>query len=117
MTCLIEGSRILARICMYMGLMYMVLSAKSELRSKSCIGIPKECEEVGVSICNPIMRAERLNKAQTDLNIVVGLCVGHDSLFYKYSNAFCTTAITEDRVLGHNPAAACMVHPATMLGY
>ena len=73
---------------------------------KSCIGIPKECEEVGVSICNPIMCPPPHNKAQTDLNIVVGLCVGHDSLFYKYSNAFCTTAITEDRVLGHNPAAA-----------
>ena len=46
------------------------------------------------------------NKAKTDLNVVVGLCVGHDSLFYKYSEALTTTAVTKDRVLGHNPVAA-----------
>ncbi len=33
-------------------------------------------------------------------------CVGHDSLFYKYSEALTTTAVTKDRVLGHNPVAA-----------
>ena len=43
---------------------------------------------------------------KTDLNVVVGLCVGHDSLFYKYSEALTTTAVTKDRVLGHNPVAA-----------
>ena len=36
----------------------------------------------------------------------IGLCVGHDSLFYKYSEAPCTTLVTKDRVLGHNPAVA-----------
>ena len=41
-----------------------------------------------------------------ELNVVVGLCVGHDSLFYKYSDALCTTLVTKDRVLGHNPVAA-----------
>ena len=38
--------------------------------------------------------------------MVIGLCVGHDSLFYKYSNAYTTTLVTKDRVTGHNPAAA-----------
>ena len=56
--------------------------------------------------CNPILQAKLLNAAKTDLNVVVGLCVGHDSLFYKYSDAIVTTAVTKDRVLGHNPAAA-----------
>ena len=51
-------------------------------------------------------QAKLLNEKKTDLNIVVGLCVGHDSIFYKYSDALCTTLITKDRVLGHNPAAA-----------
>lgn len=37
-------------------------------------------------MCNPIMQAKLLNKAKTNLNVVVGLCVGHDSLFYKYAN-------------------------------
>ena len=57
-------------------------------------------------MCNPILQAKMLNQAKTDLNVVVGLCVGHDSLFYKYSEAITTTMITKDRVLGHNPAAA-----------
>ena len=61
---------------------------------------------VGVNMCNPILQAKLLNRAKTDLNVVVGLCVGHDSLFYKYSEALTTTAVTKDRVLGHNPVAA-----------
>ena len=40
------------------------------------------------------------------MNVVIGLCVGHDSLFYKYAEALTTTLVTKDRVLGHNPAAA-----------
>lgn len=57
-------------------------------------------------MCNPILQAKLLNREGTDLNVVIGLCVGHDSLFYKYSDALCTTLVTKDRVLGHNPAAA-----------
>ena len=57
-------------------------------------------------MCNPIHQAKRLNAEHTDLNIVMGLCVGHDSLFYKYSDALVTTLVTKDRVLGHNPVAA-----------
>lgn len=52
------------------------------------------------------MQAKLLEKAGTDLNVVVGLCVGHDSLFYKYSNTLTTTLITKDRVLAHNPVGA-----------
>ena len=61
---------------------------------------------IGENMCNPILQAKILNEAKTELNIVVGLCVGHDSLFYKYSDALVTTAVTKDRVTGHNPVAA-----------
>ncbi|MCR4431832.1 MAG: DUF1847 domain-containing protein [Tepidanaerobacteraceae bacterium] len=57
-------------------------------------------------MCNPIGQAYFLNKAGTDLNIVLGLCVGHDSLFMKYSRAPVTVLAVKDRVLGHNPLAA-----------
>ena len=57
-------------------------------------------------MCNPIMLAKTLAANGCDFNIVIGLCVGHDSLFYKYSEAPVTTFITKDRVMGHNPAAA-----------
>ena len=53
-----------------------------------------------------MLQAQLLNAQKTDLNVVVGLCVGHDSLFMKHSDAPVTTLITKDRVLGHNPAAA-----------
>jgi uncharacterized metal-binding protein len=55
------------------------------------------------SMCNPIAQAEILNDAGTELNIVVGLCVGHDSLFFKYSKAPVTVLVAKDRVFGHNP--------------
>jgi uncharacterized metal-binding protein len=55
--------------------------------------------------CNPIAQAELLNKAGTDMNIIVGLCVGHDMLFAKYSQAPVTTLVVKDRVTGHNPVA------------
>lgn len=57
-------------------------------------------------MCNPIGQALFLNKANTDLNIILGLCVGHDSLFIKYSDAPVTVLAAKDRVLGHNPLAA-----------
>jgi len=57
------------------------------------------------ALCNPIGQAELLNAAGTQLNIVVGLCVGHDSLFFKYSEAPVTVLVAKDRVTGHNPAA------------
>jgi len=58
------------------------------------------------SMCNPIVQAELLNYVKTDLNVVVGLCVGHDTLFIMNSKAPVTYLIAKDRVTGHNPAAA-----------
>jgi len=58
------------------------------------------------SMCNPILQAFVLNDEKTDFNILVGLCVGHDSLFFKYTEAPCTVLAVKDRLLGHNPLAA-----------
>ena len=58
------------------------------------------------STCNPIAQAEILNKAQTQLNYIVGLCMGHDILFTRYSRAPVSTLIVKDRLMGNNPAAA-----------
>lgn len=76
---------------------------------KTEVGIPvdkKIIKNEHESVCNPILQARILAREKTDLNVIVGLCVGHDSLFIKYSEAPVTTLITKDRVLGHNPAAA-----------
>jgi len=56
--------------------------------------------------CNPVLQAELLNKAETDFNVIVGLCLGHDMLFTMNSKAPVTTLIVKDRLLGHNPVIA-----------
>ncbi len=56
--------------------------------------------------CNPIAQAELCNLSETDMNLIVGLCVGHDMLFSKYSKAPVSTLVCKDRVTGHNPVAA-----------
>lgn len=58
------------------------------------------------TMCNPIAQAEVLNSEKTDFNIMLGLCVGHDSLFLKHSEAMCTVFAVKDRLMGHNPLAA-----------
>jgi len=56
--------------------------------------------------CNPVAQAKILEKAGCDFNIVIGLCIGHDSLFFMHSKVPTTVLIVKDRVLGHNPVAA-----------
>jgi len=58
------------------------------------------------AMCNPLAQAEFLNRAGTELNLVMGLCVGHDSLFLKHARAYNTIFAVKDRVLGHNPMTA-----------
>ena len=99
-------SRTLTKILRLNGFEVYCAVCKVGATPKTDIGIPKECEDVGVTMCNPVLQAELLNDAHTDLNLIMGLCVGHDSLFMKHSNALCTTVVTKDRVLGHNPVAA-----------
>ena len=75
--------------------------SKSDLRLESL--------HSGASIeamCNPIGQALALNEAETDLNLTLGLCVGHDTLFIKHSTAPVSPFIVKDRVLGNNPAVA-----------
>jgi uncharacterized metal-binding protein len=58
------------------------------------------------SMCNPIFQAKLFNAEKTDFNVLLGLCVGHDSLFFKYADAYTTVLAVKDRVTGHNPLAA-----------
>lgn len=104
---LMEESRIFARILKLNGFEVYGVSCKSGSVNKTDIGIdPKYTCVTGGVMCNPILQAKLLNKRGVDLNVVVGLCVGHDSLFYKYAKGITTTLITKDRVLAHNPAGA-----------
>lgn len=55
--------------------------------------------------CNPVAQARVLEESGCELNVLVGLCVGHDSLFFKHARALTTVLVAKDRVTGHNPAA------------
>ncbi len=58
------------------------------------------------SMCNPVSQAELLNRSGCEFNVVLGLCVGHDSLFFQHSDGLVTTLVAKDRVLAHNPVGA-----------
>ena len=60
----------------------------------------------GVVACNPLGQAELLNRHATDLNVIVGLCVGVDAMFAKASRAPVTTLFVKDRSLANNPIGA-----------
>lgn len=103
---LINEARIFAQILRANDFEPYSVICKVAGQSKTSMGIPPQCESIGASMCNPILQARLLNEAHTDLNVVIGLCVGHDSLFYKYSEAYVTTLVTKDRVTGNNPTVA-----------
>ncbi len=57
-------------------------------------------------MCNPITQAKILNEEKCDFNLMLGLCVGHDSLFLKYIEGPVTVVAVKDRLLGHAPLNA-----------
>jgi len=84
---------------------------------KTNVGVPKEFTmisktgyPIGFVTCNPVAQALLLNKAKTDMNIIIGLCVGHDITFTHLSEAPVTTFIAKDRSNPHNPAAILYTH-------
>ncbi|HPI98119.1 MAG TPA: DUF1847 domain-containing protein, partial [Synergistales bacterium] len=91
-----------------------ILSKEFEVHSVCCkVGSITKAEFemverpwIGDRSCNPIEQARILNEEGVDFNVVLGLCVGHDSLFYRHSQAPVTTLFTKDRKLGHNAVAA-----------
>ena len=89
---------------------YLCVGCKAGANSKEDVGIPREHkinpDKEFEPACNPILQAEILNNAETDLNILVGLCVGHDAIFTMHAKAPCVTFTVKDKLLQHNPLAA-----------
>jgi uncharacterized metal-binding protein len=103
---LIEESKILGRILTEAGFQVVLVNCMAGGAHRTKFGL-KEREGAASQItCNPLMQAEVLNREKTDLNVMVGLCVGHDILFIKNSKADVTPIVVKDRVTGHNPIAA-----------
>lgn len=107
---LMPETRIFTKILKALGIEYYTVGCKLGAVDKTVIGIPNEKKLNGgcghESMCNPILQAKELEAQGTDFNIVIGLCVGHDTLFLRHSHAPTTVMIVKDRVLAHNPVAA-----------
>ena len=57
-------------------------------------------------MCNPAGQAEFLNNHGTELNISMGLCVGHDMIFSKQSKGLVTNLFDKDFTNNNNPSIA-----------
>ena len=68
---------------------------------RKCIDI---IDERGIPMCNPVAQAEYLNAAGTELNVAIGLCIGHDAMFFKYSKAPAVVLIAKDHRYNNDPA-------------
>jgi len=98
----------LVKILAAQGLEPFSVCCKTGSIDKLCLGLAeKDKVRPGTfePACNPIAQAMLCDRAGTDMNIIVGLCVGHDMLFTKHSKAPVTTLVCKDRVTGHNPVA------------
>jgi uncharacterized metal-binding protein len=66
------------------------------------------------AMCNPVLQAELMNRAGVDFNLMLGLCVGHDSLALKHLEAPVTVVGVKDRLLGNNPLACVYMYNSYM---
>ena len=73
---------------------------------KSEVNVVKMQEDANEGVCNPVGQALLLEECGTELNVIIGLCIGHDMIFTMRSHAPVSTLIVKDRVLSHNPAGA-----------
>ena len=102
-------AKIVAEIYSGKGFDLVSVICKTGAGDKELIGLDSDQKIVPnqpETMCNPILQAMILNQSKTDFNIMLGLCVGHDSMFLKEADAPCTVLAVKDRVLGHNPLAA-----------
>lgn len=76
------------------------------------VPLPEVCVKPGFDpACNPIGQAVLLNEQKTEFNVVIGLCLGHDSLFMKYSDAMCTVMAIKDVAMANgNPLNALKLY-------
>ena len=98
---LVNEAKILSKVLSYNGFKVNSIICKNGHLSRELININNS----KVAMCNPIGQAMFLNESKTDFNIILGLCVGHDSLLIKYLEAPVTVFAVKDRVLCHNPLA------------
>lgn len=108
-TGLAKEAATVSRILRHHGFDVASAICKNGSQPKSSIGLTSEETLSGNDrevMCNPIGQALIMNQENVDFNILLGLCVGHDTLCLKYLEAPATVLAVKDRRTGHNPLAA-----------
>ena len=108
-----KEAKVFCKILRKKGLQVESICCKNGSYDKAGLGIPEEGKfkpgEFEAS-CNPIAQAWFLSQTDADLFVMMGLCVGHDSIFLRYAARYSDAPVTvfavKDRVTGHNPCAA-----------
>lgn len=98
-----------AKIFEAQGLEVVSAICKAGGKSKAELDLERDallCPDNPETMCNPILQGMLMNEAKVDFNVLLGLCVGHDSLALKNLDAPATVLAVKDRMLGHNPLAA-----------
>ena len=105
---LLNEAREVSNILTYHGFEVVSVICKNGGMPKSTVGLTDTDTLTGCAneiMCNPIGQALLVNQEKTEFNILLGLCVGHDTLAIKYLDAPCTVLAVKDRATGHNPLA------------
>lgn len=107
---LADEARILTDILENKGFEVISVQCKVGAVPKESIGLKAEEKivepESWETMCNPIAQALVMNRSNVDMAVMLGLCIGHDTLFIKYCHVPLTVLAVKDRVFGHNPLAA-----------
>ncbi len=100
-------ARTLAKVLRSNGFEVEAFGCKCGSVPKTFIGVEKDNwvnpEREFEIMCNPAGQAHLLDERGCELNIILGLCVGHDTLFIRHSKAPVTVLSGKDRVTGNNP--------------
>ena len=85
---LLDEASLYAKIVRTAGIETKTVICKVGAIDKTEIGLPddlKVCPGCNESCCNPALQAQVLNEWGSQLNVMVGLCVGHDAIFARHS--------------------------------
>lgn len=98
------------------GLELVSICCKAGRTPKEAIGLTQadhvDPSQEKETMCNPVLQALLANEHDVELNVLMGLCVGHDSLFIKHAEAPVTVLAVKDRLLGHAPLTAVYQYDA-----
>ncbi len=104
-----QEAELLANALMNEGFDVISASCMCGSLSSDDVGLPEKDKIISGKrqpMCNPIGQAAVLDQGGSELNIMLGLCVGDDVLFIKHSKAPVTVIGVKDFALAHNPLGA-----------